>query len=165
MPVTVEWVEQCREPVKDIRVETPAGWLRVSVSGDVMVGCDWIIETDSRIPGDRKWQNLFDAYWHDSKIDLAVKVLMQGTPFRRRVWAELCRIPFGETRTYAALAHVLASSPRAVGNACRDNPYAPLIPCHRVVSSAGLGGYCGVTEGALMDVKIKLLQFEAEHCR
>jgi len=90
---------------------------------------------------------------------------MQGTPYRRRVWAELCRIPFGETRSYAALAQKLGSSPRAVGNACRDNPYAPIIPCHRVVSASGLGGYCGATEGALLDIKIKLLKFEAEQCR
>ncbi|MGR8941804.1 MAG: methylated-DNA--[protein]-cysteine S-methyltransferase [Gammaproteobacteria bacterium] len=92
-----------------------------------------------------------------------VKLLMQGTPFRRRVWAELCRIPFGETRSYADLARTLGSSARAVGNACRDNPYAPIIPCHRVVSASGLGGYCGQTQGALVDIKIKLLAFEAEH--
>jgi len=46
-----------------------------------------------------------------------------------------------------------------------DNPYAPIIPCHRIVSASGLGGYCGATEGALLDIKIKLLRFEAEQCR
>jgi methylated-DNA-[protein]-cysteine S-methyltransferase len=165
MPFLVKWVEQCEEPARNIAVETPAGPLLLTVRGDVIINTDWITEIGGNIPGDNDWQNLFDAYWHDENKHIEVKLLRQGTPYRRRVWAELCRIPCGERRSYAALALTLGSSPRAVGNACRDNPYAPIIPCHRVVSSSGLGGYCGVTEGALMDIKIRLLRFEAEHCR
>jgi methylated-DNA-[protein]-cysteine S-methyltransferase len=165
MPFVIEWVERCGEPARNAAVETPAGPLLLTVRGDVIVDTNWSMDSDGGVPGDSRWQKLFDRYWHDWNAHIQVKLLQQGTPYRRRVWAELRRIPFGETRTYAALALTLGSSPRAVGNACRDNPYVPVIPCHRVVSSTGLGGYCGATEGAWMDVKIKLLRFEAERQR
>jgi len=64
--------------------------------------------------------------------------------FRRRVWDALCRIPPGETRTYAELAASLGRprAARAVGQACARNPVALLVPCHRVVPAAGgVGGY------------------------
>jgi methylated-DNA-[protein]-cysteine S-methyltransferase len=165
MPFLIKWVDQCEYPERDVAVETPAGPLRLTVCGDVITNTDWINGSGGDVPGDGHWQCLFDAYWEDGDKNIDVNLLVQGTDYRRRVWAELCRIPFGETRSYAALSLALGSSPRAVGNACRDNPYAPIIPCHRVVSSTGLGGYCGATEGALLDIKIKLLRFEAEHCR
>lgn len=67
-----------------------------------------------------------------------------GTPFQRRVWALTLRIPRGETRTYGWMARRLGSSPRAVGQALKANPYAPRVPCHRVVAAGGrLGGYAG----------------------
>jgi methylated-DNA-[protein]-cysteine S-methyltransferase len=165
MPFLVKWADRCEEAARIIAVETPAGPLLLTVCGDVIINTDWTAGSAGNAPRDGDWQRVFDAHWQEGNQHIEVKLLRQGTEYRRRVWAELGRIPFGETRSYAALAHALASSPRAVGNACRDNPYAPIIPCHRVVSSSGLGGYCGVTEGALMDIKIKLLRFEAEHRR
>jgi methylated-DNA-[protein]-cysteine S-methyltransferase len=67
-----------------------------------------------------------------------------GTAFQKSVWETMRRIPFGATRTYGELARALDTSPRAVGQACGRNPIAILIPCHRVVGSAGgLGGYSG----------------------
>jgi methylated-DNA-[protein]-cysteine S-methyltransferase len=59
------------------------------------------------------------------------------------------------------LAQKIGSSARAVGNACRDNPYPVIIPCHRVVSVSGMGGYCGHTAGDFMAIKSKLLDYEA----
>jgi len=165
MPLAIDWVDLGKEPARDIAVATPAGQLLITVRGDVIINTDWNVDGRMNQPGDSHWQKLFDAYWYDRNNNLEVKLLKQGTPFRHRVWAELCRIPFGETRSYAALALTLGSSARAVGNACRDNPYAPIIPCHRVVSASGLGGYCGATEGAMVEIKIKLLRFEAEHSR
>jgi O-6-methylguanine DNA methyltransferase len=68
----------------------------------------------------------------------------RGTPFQRRVWEALRKIPRGETRTYAEVAAQISSpgAARAVGAACGANPIGLLIPCHRVVGSGGsLGGY------------------------
>ena len=84
----------------------------------------------------------------------------QGTPFQRSVWRELSKIPLGETRTYGDIANKLNSSPRAVGNACRKNPIQIIIPCHRVISAKGIGGYAGETEGRQLSIKRWLLKHE-----
>lgn len=80
-----------------------------------------------------------------------------GTPFQQRVWAAMRQIPYGETRTYGQLAQAIGhpKAVRAVGQACHRNPYAPVVPCHRVVASNGLGGYYGG-----LDMKRFLLDFE-----
>lgn len=70
--------------------------------------------------------------------------LTDAMSFTQRVWALTARIPPGRVATYAQLARVLGSprAVRAVGNAQRTNPYAPQVPCHRVVASDGhLHGY------------------------
>ena len=75
-------------------------------------------------------------------LDLPLDVL--GTAFQHRVWSELRRIPYGQTRTYAQVAQAIGqpSAVRAVARACATNPAALVIPCHRVVRSDGtLGGY------------------------
>lgn len=75
-------------------------------------------------------------------LDLPLDV--QATAFRWRVWQELCKIPYGETRSYAAIAQAIGcpEAVRAVGSACGANPVAVVIPCHRAVrSDGGLGGY------------------------
>lgn len=67
------------------------------------------------------------------------------TPYRRRVYRTLLSIPPGRWTSYAVLAKHLGSSARAVGGAMRGNPFAPEVPCHRVLGSGGLvGGYKGV---------------------
>ena len=68
----------------------------------------------------------------------------EGTTFQKRIWEELMKIPAGETRTYLQVAIEIGSpsSARAVGTAIGANPIAWLIPCHRVIQTAGgLGGY------------------------
>jgi len=82
------------------------------------------------------------AAW-DLPIDVA------GTAFQEAVWAELRKIPPGETRSYAQIAAAIGqpTAVRAVGSANGDNHVSVLIPCHRVVRSDGsLGGYAGGLE-------------------
>lgn len=88
----------------------------------------------------------------------------QGTPFQRNVWSAARRIPPGETRTYLWIAQQLDGGHalcRAVGQALRRNPLPVIVPCHRVVSASGLGGYAGKQDGVLAAIKLGLLQFEA----
>ncbi len=71
---------------------------------------------------------------------------MKGTKFQIKVWNYLKSIPKGSVKTYKQVAIAINSpkSARAVANACAKNPYAPKIPCHRVIRSDGsLGGYSG----------------------
>lgn len=70
--------------------------------------------------------------------------LSHKTPFQKRVLTLLCQVPRGQYTTYAAMARHLSSSPRAVGNALKNNPFAPQVPCHRVLASnGGIGGFMG----------------------
>lgn len=84
----------------------------------------------------------------------------QGTPFQQRVWRALLQSKPGQPLTYGTLAKRLRTSARAVGNACRANPIPIIIPCHRVVSASGLGGYSGKTRGAALALKRRLLEHE-----
>lgn len=87
------------------------------------------------------------ARYFDRKLTtFSVPLVFRGTPFEERVWQELCRIPYGRTFSYAALAARVGSpgAQRAVGRANGMNRIAIVIPCHRVVNSDGkLGGYGG----------------------
>ena len=83
---------------------------------------------------------------------------LKGTKFQLMVWRYLIKIPRGKVKTYKEIATDLKkpNSARAIANACAKNPYAPTIPCHRVISSKGsLGGY-----NAGLEKKIYLLRHE-----
>lgn len=84
------------------------------------------------------------------------------TPFQRRVYMELLNIPAGEVITYGELARrVGCRSAQAVGQALKRNPFAPEVPCHRVVAADGsLGGYFGQRQGAMIERKRKMLADE-----
>ncbi len=84
------------------------------------------------------------------------------TPFQHRVYAAAKRIPRGKVTTYAALARsIRCGSARAVGQALRRNPFAPVVPCHRVIASdLTLGGFAGKTSGAAVARKKRLLAKE-----
>ncbi len=80
------------------------------------------------------------------------------TSFQEKVYAECSKIPRGKVSTYNAIAKRLKSSPRAVGQALKRNPYAPKVPCHRVIKSDGaLGGYDGIMNNSK---KVRMLQSE-----
>jgi methylated-DNA-[protein]-cysteine S-methyltransferase len=82
--------------------------------------------------------------------------------FEEKVWKLMERIPKGRVTTYGQIAKKLHTRAyRAVGNACRKNPYAPRVPCHRVVRSDGnVGGFGGKTSGKTVKEKIQRLREE-----
>lgn len=88
-------------------------------------------------------------YFSGKRTEFTVPLAPRGTDFQKRVWQELQKIPYGETRTYGQIA-ALAGNPkasRAVGMANHKNPIMILIPCHRVIGSNGkLTGYAGGLE-------------------
>ena len=86
--------------------------------------------------------------------------MLKGTKFQVKVWKYLQTIPKGKVKTYKQVAIGInrPKSARAVANACSRNPYAPKIPCHRVIRTDGsLGGYSG--KGGIK-TKIRLLKAE-----
>ena len=85
-----------------------------------------------------------------------------STPFQLRVYDALCLVPRGQVTTYALLArHVRCGSARAVGQALRRNPFAPQVPCHRVIAAdLRIGGFCGARDGTQIRRKRALLATE-----
>ena len=84
-------------------------------------------------------------------------MILNGTDFQQKVWKEILKIPYGETRSYKQIAINIGrpNSSRAVANACGKNPYPELIPCHRVIRSDGsVGGYS--LKGGIKQKKILL---------
>jgi methylated-DNA-[protein]-cysteine S-methyltransferase len=158
----IQWVEKCSGSEEIFKICTPAGQLVLYSRQGVICNADWELD-DDLCPQEHEIQHQFRQYWLNPDKLINIKLLEQGSAYRHKVWAELGKIPFGETMTYSALARKIGSSARAVGNACRDNPYPVIIPCHRVVSVSGMGGYCGQTEGDFMAIKYKLLAFEASN--
>ena len=116
-------------------------------------------------PGSRRDDDVFaevatqlGEYFAGRRTTFDVPMTLEGTDFQRRVWAQLCAIPYGETISYGELARRVGNpkASRAVGSANGRNPVAVIVPCHRVIAADGsLGGY-----GGGLDRKVVLLGLE-----
>ena len=102
-------------------------------------------------------------YLEGTRYNFSIPFDPIGTSFQHAVWHALCSIPYGETKSYADIAHSISkpAAVRAVGAAIGANPVLIGIPCHRVIGKNGaLTGYRGGLE-----MKTKLLQLERNHAR
>lgn len=108
------------------------------------------------------WQ--LEAYLDDPQRPFDLPLQMQGTEFQRRLWSALREVPAGATETYGQIAHRLRSGAQAVGQACRRNPIPIVVPCHRILSQSGMGGYAGETGGEKISTKQALLAHEGVIC-
>ncbi len=100
-----------------------------------------------------------EEYFAGTRKQFDIPLALRGTPFQLEVWHALQQIPYGETRTYAGIAHAIGrpTATRAVGAANGANPIPIIVPCHRVIGSNGsLTGF-----GGGIDVKRRLLDLEA----
>jgi methylated-DNA-[protein]-cysteine S-methyltransferase len=105
----------------------------------------------------------FHSYFTNAQTEWTLPIIERGTVFQKKVWRHLQTIPVGETQSYSEIAQILGTSARAVGNACRANPLAIIVPCHRVVSKSGIGGYYGKRDGSEINLKQWLLSHESNH--
>jgi methylated-DNA-[protein]-cysteine S-methyltransferase len=97
-------------------------------------------------------------YLNGRRKSFSLPLDLRGTDFQKKVWNELIKIPYGETRTYKDIARSInvPQGYRAVGNALNKNPVLIVVPCHRVIGSDGkLTGFRGGLE-----LKAKLLELE-----
>jgi methylated-DNA-[protein]-cysteine S-methyltransferase len=100
-----------------------------------------------------------DEYFNKKRQVFNLPLKLEGTVFQKRVWQELLKIPYGETRSYGEIARALniPKGARAVGLANNKNPVSIIVPCHRVIGSDGkLVGY-----GGGLPVKEALLRLES----
>jgi len=101
------------------------------------------------------------GYLADPNFVFDLPLAVRGSVFQQRVWRAIAGIPAGSTRTYGALAKLVRSAPRAVGQACGANWFPLVIPCHRVLAAGGIGGFGGgETDGFHLAVKRWLLRHE-----
>ncbi|ETA80509.1 methylated-DNA--[protein]-cysteine S-methyltransferase [Youngiibacter fragilis] len=109
----------------------------------------------------RKAFDQIEEYLSGKRKVFGLPLLVEGTKFQEKVWNELLKIPYGETRTYGQVAEAVGKpkAVRAVGAANNRNALPIIIPCHRVVGSkGGLTGYSGGLEA-----KRKLLEIEEKN--
>lgn len=101
-----------------------------------------------------------ERYVADPRAGFELPLKPVGTRYQRRVWDAIAAIPAGRVSTYGEVAKALHSGPRAVGQACGANRYPLAIPCHRVISSSGLGGFANNDDGFHLEIKRWLLAHE-----
>jgi methylated-DNA-[protein]-cysteine S-methyltransferase len=126
-------------------VPTPAGPCTVEVENGRLIRLslgDRRVEAGRRrkLPHVRRWV----ADWFKGRpVDVPLK--LEGTPFMRRIYEVVRRIPAGKTLSYAEVADAAGrpGAARAVGAAMAKNRICLFIPCHRVVGSSGIGGWSG----------------------
>jgi methylated-DNA-[protein]-cysteine S-methyltransferase len=147
--------------------KSPVGFLEVILENNHIKQIKLVPQTvkntpiiPPKTPFAKKVSSQLQRYFKNPKTKFLLPLMLYGTAFQLKVWYALSFIPTGKVVTYGQLAKLLKSSARAVGNACRHNPVPIIIPCHRVVGDKDLGGYCGKTNGHLMDVKRFLLDHE-----
>lgn len=140
---------------------TPLGWLRVIEAEGRIVRLQWRDGAGSAeappAPLLAEAGRQLAAYLDGGLTDFDLPLAPAGSDFQRSVWREMTRIPYGEVLTYGEMAARSGGVARAVGGACGANPIPVIIPCHRVVAGAGLGGYSG--RGGL-ETKRRLLVLE-----
>jgi methylated-DNA-[protein]-cysteine S-methyltransferase len=102
-----------------------------------------------------------DEYFDGKRLQFEIPMRITGTDFQRRVWKELLDIPAGKTSSYGQIAKNIGKpkAARAVGGAVGSNPFAIVIPCHRVMASNG--AITGYTGGDGIKTKRKLLDLES----
>lgn len=148
----------------DAVLATPFGKLGVRTGADALAEISFLPDSvRSRAPVGplaRQVCAQVERYLRDPDFRFRLPLQAVGTPFQRRVWGAIAAIPRGRTRSYGDIARDLGSAPRAVGQACGENPYPLVIPCHRVVSASGIGGFAHADDGYRLRIKRWLLAHE-----
>ncbi len=143
-----------------LTLHSPIGELTLSEEDGALVSLDWgraPKEYQQPTPLLCEIRDALHAYFDGGKPTFDFPLQPAGTAFQHAVWQQMRSIPYGETRSYGEIAGRISSAARAVGNACGANPIPIIIPCHRIVSQQGLGGYSGDGGGK---TKQWLLQLE-----
>jgi methylated-DNA-[protein]-cysteine S-methyltransferase len=102
-----------------------------------------------------------NQYFAEPAFEFNLPMIPKGSHYQNQVWQQIAKIPLGKVTTYGELAKKISSAPRAIGGACGANPYPLIVPCHRVISATGIGGFAQHDEeGYHRNIKTWLLQHE-----
>ena len=149
-----------------IQIQTPFSALEIRCTDEAVVSVDFVARLETELVPAAMTELMqrvveqITAYCQSPRRMFDLPLELEGTEFQQRVWRALQAISPGQVKTYGELARELKTSPRAVGNACRQNPVPLIIPCHRVVAKQGIGGFGGVTQGQVLAIKQQSLRHE-----
>jgi len=161
--IQIIWQNEISGPLTQETIVLPHAELVLSMAGNVIVESSWAPSNASRSGVETGLiQQLRYFLLSPVAQTLQVTLYKQGTDYSQKIWQSLLTIPFGQVVSYSDLADRLNSGPRAVAQACRANPYAGIIPCHRVVAKSGLGGFMGQSQGPFVVLKQQLLAYERQ---
>lgn len=139
-------------------VDTPTGPFEITETDGQITRATWIAsDAADDTPLLRRAAEQVAAYFNGTLTDFDLPMAVEASEFQQRVCARIAAIPFGDTTTYGEIAKALGAPAQAVGRGCGGNPIPLLIPCHRVLGSAGLGGFSG---GTGVETKVWLLRHE-----
>ena len=146
-------------------LKTPFAMLGIRCRDEALLGLDFLSlsvapQNATNELAEKVCAQLCD-YLRDPDTVFDMPLAPHGTAHQQKVWRALLEIPRGETRQYGELAKELSSAAQAVGQACGANPIALIIPCHRVVSKTGLGGFMRHADGNELNIKRWLLKHES----
>lgn len=145
-------------------LKTPFAVLGIRTDGDYLTRIEFLPRKhptlDPLTPAAALACQQLEAYVEDANFRFTLLLSVEGTLHQMVVWRAMQQIPRGETRTYGDLARAIKSAPRAVGQACGKNLVPIIIPCHRIVSSTGMGGFMGAQDGEPIKIKQWLLAHE-----
>ncbi len=150
----------------DFILKTPIGHLGIQCKNEKVSAICFLEKSIVPLPSAKQSKNVRKIAkkiedFFDTPVCLKdIEVLLEGTPFQKKVWQAIRQIPLGQKKTYGELAKKLNTSARAVGMACRTNPVPLIIPCHRVVGASGIGGFSGFVQGSMVAIKEWLLDHE-----
>ncbi|RZT43023.1 methylated-DNA--[protein]-cysteine S-methyltransferase [Cupriavidus agavae] len=152
-------------PNFDAILPAPFGKVGVRIAGTQVHEIVYLPDSFEEIaPADALLQRVaeqLDAYYANPDFPFDLPLAARGTDFQRKVWGAIAAVPRGGLTTYGTIAKSLKSVPRAVGQACGQNWFPIVIPCHRVVAANGLGGFAHHgEEGFHLGVKRWLLRHE-----
>lgn len=141
-----------------LSMHSPVGDLTIFEQDDAIVALDWgWAPNQEASPLLTHARAQLDAYFDRKLQFFDLPLRPYGTPYQSAVWQALTDIPFGQIRSYQAIARIAGGSARSVGQANGRNPIPIIIPCHRVVAETHVGGYSG---GEGLPTKMWLLALE-----
>ena len=143
-----------------ISLSTPLGPVRLQERDGAIVALDWDADGTDDTPLLRQAAEQLRAYFAHELHTFDLPLRPAGGTFQQAVCAAMSAIPYGETREYGQIAAQLGAVPQAVGTACGQNSIAIIIPCHRVVGAAGLGGF---SAPGGVETKVALLRHEGAY--
>jgi methylated-DNA-[protein]-cysteine S-methyltransferase len=145
-------------------ISAPFGKLGIRCSDTDLLGIEFLPgKTKTQPPVGEMAKGIcaeLEAYLADARHEIDLPFELDGTHHQCNVWQAMLAIPCGQTLSYGELATRIGSSAQAVGQACGNNSIPIVIPCHRVVGKAGLGGFMHRADDDVLAIKRWLLDHE-----